>query len=193
MCIPQNKISTLNSIVADSIRTGEPLGYTQSNASRPKTDLEKRYDELNQALLEKEEENVILRARVAELENKLNQSELASSAHSFHPPLSHRSAHDATPRIDELRASKKFKNLNSARLTDAVLQEVRPISEGVAADESQKEASHGDTIPPTLAPTATHPPSKDALRERLMVRKASRIMTLKETQDDDDSGELSPH
>ena len=57
------------------IQTGEPKGYEHVSAKRPKTDAEIRCDTLTEALAQAEEMNQTLRARIAELELRVQQLE----------------------------------------------------------------------------------------------------------------------
>lgn len=68
---PQDKISTANPIVAESIRTGNPLGYEHANAAKPKTEAELRCEHLTVELAKAMEENAELKRRVQELEAQL--------------------------------------------------------------------------------------------------------------------------
>lgn len=71
----QDKIGTSNSIVAESIRTGEPKGYDASNMAKPKSDAEIRCDQLTEQLAAAKMENAQLKKRVEELELTLRQYE----------------------------------------------------------------------------------------------------------------------
>mmetsp|Transcript_8034 Transcript_8034/g.13361 ORF Transcript_8034/g.13361 Transcript_8034/m.13361 type:complete len:1045 (-) Transcript_8034:212-3346(-) len=78
---PKDKISTANTIVVDSIKSGEALGYQNlenPGATRPKSDAEIRCESLTQALEKASEENVALKSRVQELEARV--AELESNA-----------------------------------------------------------------------------------------------------------------
>jgi phage shock protein A len=59
----------------DSIKTGEPKGYANSTAIKPKSEAEIRCDKLSTELNNVMTENQQLKARVAELETRLAQYE----------------------------------------------------------------------------------------------------------------------
>lgn len=72
---PPDRIGTSNSVVVESIRTGEPKGYEHAEAKRPKTEAEIRCEQLNKALTSANDENARLQNRIRELELKLEQLE----------------------------------------------------------------------------------------------------------------------
>jgi predicted nuclease with TOPRIM domain len=92
----QQKIGTANSIVVESIKTGIPKGYENSDSTRPKTDADLLNDELRKKLDEVTAENTSLKKRVEELELQLQQYQ-----------------HE--------NVSKSKSNLAAAMLTDAVV------------------------------------------------------------------------
>ncbi len=59
----------------ESIKTGEPKGYANSSAARPKTEAEIRCDRLSADLASSQSENQALRNRIAELELRIQQLE----------------------------------------------------------------------------------------------------------------------
>jgi septal ring factor EnvC (AmiA/AmiB activator) len=61
--------------VYDSIVSGEPKGYQFSQLTKPKTEAELQVDQLIQQLTQSNEENMMLRNRVKELELRLEQYE----------------------------------------------------------------------------------------------------------------------
>ena len=69
----QDKISTENQIVVQSILTGEAKGYDQQGKKKPKSDSEIHCEQLIQKLNEKTDENTILKNKIAELELKVAQ------------------------------------------------------------------------------------------------------------------------
>ncbi len=78
----QDKIGTSNSIVVESIRTGEPKGYEHAEAKRPKSEAELRCEQLTSALALANEQNTKLQNRITELELKLAQLDPASKMRS---------------------------------------------------------------------------------------------------------------
>jgi len=68
---PADRLSTANSIVAESVRSGVPVGYDHSSVSRPKSDAEIRCDALSVQLQQAQSDNAILVERIQELEKKL--------------------------------------------------------------------------------------------------------------------------
>lgn len=92
----QQKIGTENSIVVESIKTGIPKGYENSDSTRPKSDADLLNDELRKKLEEVTAENTALKKRVEELELQLQQHQ-----------------HDGI--------SKSKSHLAAAMLTDAVV------------------------------------------------------------------------
>ena len=72
---PPDRISTDNSIVVESIQTGEAKGYEQQGSIKPKSDAEIRCEQLIVQLSERAEENTRLKNRVAELELTVAQFE----------------------------------------------------------------------------------------------------------------------
>ena len=57
--------------MAESVKTGEPVGYKQGGVAKPKSEAEVRAEALAESLAKSEEENKLLRGKVAELEAKL--------------------------------------------------------------------------------------------------------------------------
>jgi hypothetical protein len=94
----QDKVSTANEIVLESIKTGEPLGYQQLGAAakRPKSEAEVRCEGLTQALQQATEENGRLANRVKELELRVQQ-------------------------LESEGASSLSKSLNGAKMMDAIV------------------------------------------------------------------------
>lgn len=73
---PYDKVSTDNTIVAESIRTGEPKGYEMNDkVKRPKTEAEIRCEQLTKDLADAREMNAALTKHVQALEEKLRQYE----------------------------------------------------------------------------------------------------------------------
>jgi hypothetical protein len=101
---PPDKIGTSNSIVVESIVTGDPKGYASSGVAKPKTEAEVKNEQLTVALEVATEENAVLRQRVRELELTVTQLEGTATVN---PPLSAR-----------IRAA-----LESAKVTDSVVNE----------------------------------------------------------------------
>lgn len=72
---PPDKISTTNTIVVQSIQTGEAKGYDQEGTVKPKSDAEIRNEQLIIQLNEKTEENNRLKNKITELELTVAQFE----------------------------------------------------------------------------------------------------------------------
>lgn len=72
---PPDKIGTSNPIVVESIKTGDPVGYKHTQASRPKSDVDVRCEQLQVALARSNDEKEQLKARVAELEARIAELE----------------------------------------------------------------------------------------------------------------------
>lgn len=72
---PQDQIGTTNEIVAESIKTGVPKGYENSTAVKPKSAAEIKCEQLTTQLATANEENAQLKARIEELELKLESME----------------------------------------------------------------------------------------------------------------------
>jgi chromosome condensin MukBEF ATPase and DNA-binding subunit MukB len=71
----QDKIGTANTIVVESIKTGEAKGYEHKDVIKPKSDAEIRCEQLATQLTEKNEENAALKKKIEELELKIAQLE----------------------------------------------------------------------------------------------------------------------
>eukprot|EP01038_Epipyxis_sp_PR26KG_P007613 gene7613-10366_t len=73
---PSDKVSTSNPVVVESIKTGEPVGYQLvGNAKRPKTEAEIKCETLTNQLQQSNEENLVLKNRIKELELMVAQLE----------------------------------------------------------------------------------------------------------------------
>jgi len=68
---PPDKLGTSNSIVVESIRSGEPKGYEAGGVDKPKSELELKNVQLTDALQKLQEENTLLQQRIRELELRL--------------------------------------------------------------------------------------------------------------------------
>lgn len=120
----QDKISTANQTVFESIKTGEPRGYQQLHVVKSQPDLQKQCEELTNALILKEYENDVLKAKVNELELKINK-------------------------LLESTVSKKKSLLSGARLTDEVVSSVYDMTTDlvVAADNGPLESMATVALP----------------------------------------------
>lgn len=72
---PIDKLSTNNTIVYESVKTGEAKGYDVSGVVKPKSDIEIKCDFLSNEVVKYKDENQILLQRIQELETKLLQYE----------------------------------------------------------------------------------------------------------------------
>jgi len=68
---PQDKVSTSNPIVVESIQTGDAKGYAYAAGKKPKTEADVKAEQLAVALEEKTKDNQELVARIMELEARL--------------------------------------------------------------------------------------------------------------------------
>jgi cell division protein FtsB len=71
----QDKIGTGNTIVVESVKSGEAKGYEAQGAAKPKSEAELRCEQLTAALATATDENAALKARIQELELKIVQLE----------------------------------------------------------------------------------------------------------------------
>ena len=71
----QDKISTSNAIVVESLITGEAKGYEHEGTAKPKNEFEIKCDVLLLQLKEKTSENALLTDRIAQLELVVSQLE----------------------------------------------------------------------------------------------------------------------
>ena len=71
--VPGDRIGTNNAIVVESIKSGEPKGYSATGASRPQSEADKKVESLTTQLAQVTDENAALKARIAELEAKITE------------------------------------------------------------------------------------------------------------------------
>jgi len=108
---PPDKIGTINQIVVDSIKSGEPKGYEVQGTLKPKTEIELRCEYLTKELLKSQDENKMLKQKIEELEMKLsNQGGSNSKANS--------------PNSKSFNNSKINKTIDSAKLIDTIVNGV---------------------------------------------------------------------
>jgi len=72
---PKDRLGTSNSIVVESIKSGEARAYDTIGAAKPRSEAEVKVEQLNAALAAKVEENNTLQAKIKELELKIAQLE----------------------------------------------------------------------------------------------------------------------
>jgi hypothetical protein len=79
---PEDKIGTNNTIVVESIKTGEAKGYEVAGANKPLSDADVRNQQLQQKVSKLEEENAELKKRVNDLEAAIVDLEQTSGVKS---------------------------------------------------------------------------------------------------------------
>lgn len=100
---PSDRLGTSNTIVIESIRSGEPKGYEASGVDKPKSEIELKNLQLKEALQKLQEENTALTRRIQYLEQHLAQLEGGAAI------------------LENIPLSARRAELEKAKMTDVVI------------------------------------------------------------------------